>query len=158
MSPPGAWHPTPAEVAIPMLLAAADASPQLTSLPPPSAHTPAAMRSGWQAAKTSPCRGKKITPFYNLLESLHILLVYVKVWHTASRGTARRPGAGTQSSFPLKLQPYTFPHRIFRCPEVSVTTASADLGEGEVQCCISAPGHCFQAKGFPSAGKVEGAA
>ena len=73
------------------------------------------MRSGWQAAKTSPCRGK-ITPFYSLLESLHILLVYVKVWHTASHGTARQPGAGTQSSFPLKLQPYTFTHHIFHCP------------------------------------------
>jgi len=27
-----------------------------------------------------------------------------------------RPSTGTQSSFPLKLQPFTFTHHIFRCP------------------------------------------
>lgn len=58
--------------------------------------------------------GQSSVPFLGI--SLHLLdhiefCVSVEVWHSASHGTARQPGTGSQRSFPS-----TFTPPVFQCP------------------------------------------
>lgn len=111
--------------------------PRFPSLPPPSTHRPAAMRSGWQAAKTSPCRGKKSPLFTTRLSHSTCSLFMLKsgILHLVGQ-------LADQAQAPKAVFHWSYSHLhllvIFSAAhwkkkkEVSVMTAGATLGEGEV--------------------------